>query len=761
MAQHALCQTANVGVIANDNAGNDQLPAQTGSGTTNGGFGMGAWNSFNFGSTSNNGTFNGDPRNNGNGGGTSNLIGTNAWGMYDNNGAVVGDFRNFTNGLQIGQSVSIDFDSGFIDNTKRKEIIVFSTGTGGSDRLSVGFTGGASNYNTLIGTGANFNQGFSQNDVHITITLTGTNTFSATIGTAGTTDVVTGTLGGTAGTGVGAILGGITIKENDTTSGSSHDFFTNNIYEYTPTVIAAGNLNTSAVYSGGNSRIATQGSSLNFDGPAGGTVTNNYLNTIYNIAFNATASGANSNGTTNAASYTLTGNGTGTSVTLNGGVDNNSSNLQTINSNLKLGGGQSFNATNGDLSFGGTIDFNSAGSVILSTSGSHNVTFGGSFLNVPNGSDVLKTTGSGTITVSGDNSASTVNHLMFNIVNGTLSVANANNLGAPTLTGTTTYPDKVVFGDTSGTNTATLKATGSFSFGATGTNAYGFSINQTSAGTGNTAVIDVTGSNTFTLNGGIRDQGTGTVGQFQKADTGTLILNAANTYTGATTINSGGGTLNVAVANALGSTSTVTVNSSGTLLLSGSSSVTDRINNSATVTLNGGGTFNTGGLSEGTRPTNSSSTDGAAGMGALTLQNTTSLSHAVFNFGVANTGSSLVFSGLTAGSKGAFVDILNWVGAANTDNSATGNDRLLFVGDPGFTATDLANFAFNGFATGAIEIPYGKAGSTTIFEIVPIPEPGTWLAGGLALIGLFAVSRRRLSRIMEAEIRSRNFPDKL
>jgi MYXO-CTERM domain-containing protein len=58
--------------------------------------------------------------------------------------------------------------------------------------------------------------------------------------------------------------------------------------------------------------------------------------------------------------------------------------------------------------------------------------------------------------------------------------------------------------------------------------------------------------------------------------------------------------------------------------------------------------------------------------------------------------------------------------------------------------------------TGAAEI-----GFNGLFEIVPIPEPGTWLAGALAFIALFATQRRRLSRIMEAEIRSRNLPDNL
>ena len=106
-----------------------------------------------------------------------------------------------------------------------------------------------------------------------------------------------------------------------------------------------------------------------------------------------------------------------------------------------------------------------------------------------------------------------------------------------------------------------------------------------------------------------------------------MKFSGSNTYAGATVIS---GTLNAAANGALGSgttgTASVTVNTGGTLLLSGGAT-TDRIKNTAGVTLNGGAIFNTGGLSEGTRPTNSSSADGVAGMGALTLQTTTSGSH--------------------------------------------------------------------------------------------------------------------------------------
>ena len=59
----------------------------------------------------------------------------------------------------------------------------------------------------------------------------------------------------------------MTLEDNDTKSGAAHDYFTYSLYEYTPTVIAGGStLASSTTYSGGNSRIATVGSSLTIAG---------------------------------------------------------------------------------------------------------------------------------------------------------------------------------------------------------------------------------------------------------------------------------------------------------------------------------------------------------------------------------------------------------------------------------------------------------------------------------------------------------------
>ena len=96
---------------------------------------------------------------------------------------------------------------------------------------------------------------------------------------------------------------------------------------------------------------------------------------------------------------------------------------------------------------------------------------------------------------------------------------------------------------------------------------------------------------------------------------GSLTLTASNTYTGTTTVS--GGILTLSGVQRLASTSAITLNRGGTLLLDNSgSNNTNRVNDSAGLTLNGG-TLNYLGSSN----TSSTETFGAVtlGAGALTI----------------------------------------------------------------------------------------------------------------------------------------------
>jgi autotransporter-associated beta strand protein len=214
-----------------------------------------------------------------------------------------------------------------------------------------------------------------------------------------------------------------------------------------------------------------------------------------------------------------------------------------------------------------------------------------------------------------------------------------------------------------------------------------------------------------------------------KGGNSTQSLTGNNTFTGPTTIT--GGTLEAAAIGALGQgvtgTSGITVNSGGTLLLSGSSSVTDRINNNAALNLNGGVanaagivTFNTGGLSEGAA--------GTAGIGALTLT-----SNSIIDFG---SGTSLIE--FTGGGiyTGGTLFINNWSGNAVAGN---GTDRLLFSTVP--DSSLVSNIQFDGFALGQnAALNFGS-----YYEIVPVPEPGT-IFSALGLLGMAGWRERRKMR---------------
>jgi autotransporter-associated beta strand protein len=202
-----------------------------------------------------------------------------------------------------------------------------------------------------------------------------------------------------------------------------------------------------------------------------------------------------------------------------------------------------------------------------------------------------------------------------------------------------------------------------------------------------------------------------------KAGAGTLALSGANTYTGVTTVNAGTLIAGATSGSALGSTSAITVNSGGTLLLGAS----DQINDTATVTL-AGGTLSKGDYSEGSTTT--------AGMGALTLN----LAGSHIDFGTGTVG-ALRFASLSANTFTITID--NWTGNYLTIGNG-GSDRLIFDSDQ---TLNLNAFYFTGYGLGAVQLnlPGG------FYELVAaVPETSTNVAAALALALLIGIQVRRV-----------------
>jgi autotransporter-associated beta strand protein len=439
-----------------------------------------------------------------------------------------------------------------------------------------------------------------------------------------------------------------------------------------------------------------------------------------------------------ASSFTLGGN----AIKLNFKIENNSSVLQTYNmTGLSLapsssGGIVELDPTSGDLTV------NTPGSAIfldnnaeLDVFGSHILTLNGSVQDggASTGKFVLQ--GPATVVF---NAANTYTGGTF-INNGSLqfdtggSATGALTLGditgsnsssiyiRPATGGKTVNNDITVRSGSSGTTTiGGLNTSGTNTYSGTVTLNRGVNLDAAAGGTVSFNTIAAGSTQTATITGG------GTV-QFSGASDNLNI---------AATVNSG--TLQLAKT----SSSTVhavgtglTVNNSGTVVLGGTGG--DQIYSGSFVTINNGGTFKTGGLSEG-----SSANGATVGVGALTLQG-----GATIDFAAGANGSTLSAASGIVSSTGT-ISILNWSGNLYADNGSATNDRLLYQADPGFSAEQLAQFQFyddTGSALGAGATAISFNGWT---EIVPIPEPTTWVSGALSLGGLIFFTIRRSRRLL-------------
>jgi autotransporter-associated beta strand protein len=219
-------------------------------------------------------------------------------------------------------------------------------------------------------------------------------------------------------------------------------------------------------------------------------------NNISGLTFNPTA-GAFIIGTIN-----------GNTLTLAGGLTNNSATAQTLNVPMLLSGPTTLNAATAGLTLGQVIT--NGGYLLTLTNAGYNISLNGAI------------TGSGGLTVSGagTNTLAVANTFggLTTITGGTLQLANALALQASTLNDN---GGSVVF---NGITTATLG-------GLSGTQCLGLTNVASAAVT-----LTVGGNNaTTTYAGGL----SGTGASLSKTGAGTLTLTGTNTYTGGTTVNAG------------------------------------------------------------------------------------------------------------------------------------------------------------------------------------------------------------------------------
>jgi fibronectin-binding autotransporter adhesin len=527
-------------------------------------------------------------------------------------------------------------------------------------------------------TGLTISGGITESSAGRTVTLDGAGnvTFSGASANSytGLTTVSSGNLNLNKTANVNAIgTGGLEVD-----SGATATWLASNQISDTATVTANGTValgtfsETVGALTGSGSVTVGSGSVFTIGG-------SNNLNSTFTGVISGTGTIAKSGTGTLELTGANTFGGAGQTVTVNSGT-------LSISSNGNLG-----NTSNGLTFNGGNLllsdDVTSARSVVLASGATFDTdTNTGTFSGTISGAGSITKAGLGSLALSGTNSYSggtTIN-------NGTVAVNSANSLGAAS--GAVTV------------NAGTLEVT------------TGFTSSRNIVLGNSSSTIQVDPSQTYSNSGVV--SGTGTL---NKTGTGNLILTGTNTFTGSTIVDEGTLTLASASGTALGSTTGITVNAGGTLLLGAS----NQIGNSTGVTLDGG-TFAKGNFSEGAA--------NSIGLGALTL----SADGSHIDFGTGTVG-ILSFASFDPSVDLLSITIDNWTGTANTVGGV-GSDRLIFHSSQ---SANLSLFEFTGYAPGATQISL-NGGYYEVVPVAPVPEPSTWIGAALAVGVLGFHQRRRL-----------------
>ena len=326
------------------------------------------------------------------------------------------------------------------------------------------------------------------------------------------------------------------------------------------------------------------------------------------------------------------------------------------------------------------------------------------------GTGSLIKNGGGSLTLSGSNSYS--GGITLN--NGTLVIGHANAAGSGTIT------------QTSGGSLLTIATTGTI---ANDMSVYNVAATETSTLSGpitvNNATFDVETGDTLTISGAVSGSGGVT-----KTGNGTLVLSGSNSYASATTVNAG--TLNAANANALGSNATIQVNG-GSLLVT-----TDDAINGKAITLNSASTTVAALAFSGTY-------NGTAG--ALTLSQ-----NSIIDLGAGSV--VLHFTDIVMGLTNT-LSIYNWTGTTLW-GGGNGNNTDQFYVDRQLESGELSRISFysgglgsNSFVGSGYQIMSGSFN----YEVIPVPEPETWVTAFLMLVALSGMAfwRRRAASKAQRE----------
>ena len=318
------------------------------------------------------------------------------------------------------------------------------------------------------------------------------------------------------------------------------------------------------------------------------------------------------------------------------------------------------------------------------------------------GSGELAKTGAGTLSLAGNSSGfgGTVN-----LTEGTANITTTTALGTGRLF------------QTNGASTVIFSAGGNYTNNMTLAN-----VSFTNGGNTLSGTITNSGSGTFLTAASTTNTISGTMtgsGGLTKDGDGALVIagSANNTFTGATVVSDGSLVLSNSSGNAIHSSTNITVNSGGTLVLGASNQIGDGVG-----LILSGGTFLVGAANV------------TEDLGTLTLTADSTIDFGIFG---ATGFRQLTFDNSAGISWTGTLTITNWQGVANTSSQFT----EIFFGVGGLTTAQQGQirFANQGNVAGTL---LGTG------ELVPVPEPKIYVAA-LALLGVVGWrERRRIAAII-------------